>query len=149
MECSRSYSTNDGNMLWAVELNTSNLGLILCSHFFLSMFKVSGLVNGTPSFINRFFDGGTYPIIGIYHWKYPTSKLDFDVSVRHCLLSTHTLKSNSTLGTHFDAMIRTHHFDFDIRFWPIKALMSNTLHQSQIQRWLLSVICVHKDISWV
>ena len=43
-----------------------------------------------------------------------------------CQLSTHTLKSNSTLGTHLHAMIRTHHFDFDIRFWPICARMSKT-----------------------
>ena len=43
-------------------------------------------------------------------------ELDFDVSVRHCLQSTHTLKSNLALGTHFYAMIRTHHFDFDVRF---------------------------------
>ena len=75
------------------------------------------------------------PIIGIYHWKYPTSnstlmlgfqcmctdgskpkwwvpiiecqwvrnvKFDFDVSVRQCLLSTDTLKSNSTFGTFSD-----------------------------------------------
>ena len=48
--------------------------------------------------------------------KVPNVKFNFDVSVRHCLLSTHTLKSNSTLGTHLYAMIRTHHFDFDIRF---------------------------------
>ena len=40
----------------------------------------------------------------------------FDVSVRLCLLSTHTSKSNSMLGTHLHAMIRTHHFDFDVRF---------------------------------
>ena len=43
-------------------------------------------------------------------------EFDFDESVRLCLLSTHTLKSNSTLGTHLHAMIRTHHFDFDVRF---------------------------------
>ena len=45
---------------------------------------------------------------------------------RHCLLSTHTSKSNSTLGTHLHAMITTHHFDFDVRIWPISALMSIT-----------------------
>ena len=38
------------------------------------------------------------------------------ISVRHCLLSNHTLKSNSALGTHLHAMIRTHYFHFDIRF---------------------------------
>ena len=48
--------------------------------------------------------------------KVPNIKFDFDVSVdsRHCL--TDTLMSNLTLGTHLHAMIRTHHFDFDIRF---------------------------------
>ena len=48
--------------------------------------------------------------------KVPNVKFDFDVSVRHCLLSTHASKSNSTLGSHLHAMIRTHHFDYDIRF---------------------------------
>ena len=43
-------------------------------------------------------------------------EFDYNVSVdsRHCL--TDTLKSNSTLGSHLHAMVRTHHFDFDIRF---------------------------------
>ena len=48
--------------------------------------------------------------------KVPKVEFDFDVSVWHCLLSTHTSKSKSILGTHLHAMIRTHHFDFDIRF---------------------------------
>ena len=47
--------------------------------------------------------------------KLPNVKFDFDVSVRHCLLSTHTLKLCSTLGTHLHTMKRTHHFDFEIR----------------------------------
>ena len=40
----------------------------------------------------------------------------FDVSVdsRQCL--TDTSKSNSTLGTHLHAMIRTRHFDFNVSF---------------------------------
>ena len=48
--------------------------------------------------------------------KVPNVKFDFDVSVdsRHCL--TDTLKSNSTLGTHLHAMIRAHHFDFEVKF---------------------------------
>ena len=53
---------------------------------------------------------------GYLSLKVPNVKFDFDVSVSHCLLSTHTSKLNSTLGTHFHAMIRTHHFDYDIRF---------------------------------
>ena len=72
--------------------------------------------------------------------KVPNVEFDFDVSVRHCLLSTHTAKLNLTLGSHLHAMIRTHHCDFDIRFLPISALMSKTLHPSEIQRWVLSVI---------
>ena len=67
--------------------------------------------------------------------KVPNVEFNFDVSVRHCLLSTHTSKLNSTLGTHLDAMIRTNHdYDFSIRFWPISALMSKILHQSRIGR---------------
>ena len=53
---------------------------------------------------------------GYLSLKVPNVKFDFDVSVRHCQLSTHRLKLNSTLGTLFHAMIRTHHFDFDVRF---------------------------------
>ena len=48
--------------------------------------------------------------------KVPKVEFDFGASVRHCLLSTHTSKLNLTLGTHLHAMIRTHHFDYDIRF---------------------------------
>ena len=48
--------------------------------------------------------------------KVPNVKFNFDVSVRHCLLSTHTLESNSTLGSHLHAMKRIHHFDFDVKF---------------------------------
>ena len=48
--------------------------------------------------------------------KVPNVEFDFDVSVWHCLLSTHASKLNSTLGSHLHAMIRTHHFDYDIRF---------------------------------
>ena len=48
--------------------------------------------------------------------KVPNVEFNFDVSVRHCLLSMHTLKLNLKLGTHLHAMIRTHHFDFDARF---------------------------------
>ena len=48
--------------------------------------------------------------------KVPNVEFDFDVSVRQCLLSTHASKSNATLGTQLQAMIRTHHFDFNVRF---------------------------------
>ena len=41
--------------------------------------------------------------------KVPDVEFDFDVSVRPCLLSTHTTKLNLTLGTHLHAMISTHH----------------------------------------
>ena len=52
---------------------------------------------------------------GYLSLKVPNVKFDFDVSVRHCLQSTHTSKLNLTFGTHLHALIRTHHFDFDIR----------------------------------
>ena len=61
--------------------------------------------------------------------KVPNVQLDFDVSVRHCLLSTHKLKTNLMLGTHLHALIRTHHFDLDIRFLAISTLMLKTLHR--------------------
>ena len=38
------------------------------------------------------------------------------------------------------AVISPHHFDFDVRFLCISALMLKTIHQSQILRWVLSVI---------
>ena len=43
-------------------------------------------------------------------------EFDFNVSVKNFLLSTHTSESNLTLGTHLLGMIRTQHFDFDVRF---------------------------------
>ena len=62
------------------------------------------------------------------YWDTLSEKLflaaNFQVSVRQCLLSTDTFKSNSMLGTHLHTMIRTHHFDFNIEFKPIGALMS-------------------------
>ena len=67
--------------------------------------------------------------------KVPNVKFNFD-----CLLSIHLSKSNLTLGTHLHAMIRTHHFDLDIGFWPISTLMLKTLQQSRIPPWVLSVI---------
>ena len=48
--------------------------------------------------------------------KVPKVEFNLDVSVWHSLLSTHTLKSNLTLCTNLHAMLRTHHFDFNIRF---------------------------------
>ena len=48
--------------------------------------------------------------------KVPNVELDFDASVRHCWLSAHKMKTNLMLGTHLHVMIRTHHFDLDIRF---------------------------------
>ena len=84
--------------------------------------------------------------LATYRVKVPNVKFNFDVSVRHCLLSTHTSKSNLTLGTHLHALMRTHNFDFNVRFWPISALMWITLHRSRILRLLLSVICVYKGL---
>ena len=56
-------------------------------------------------------------------------------------LLTDPSKSNLTLGTHLLGMIRTQHFDFDVRFRPtVCTLLSKTLHQSQIRCWVLSVI---------
>ena len=39
---------------------------------------------------------------------------------------TDTSKSNSTLRIHLHAIIRTNHFDFDVRFWHIRAVTLKT-----------------------
>ena len=70
----------------------------------------------------------------------PNIEFNFDASVWHCLLSIHTTKLNLTLGTHLPSMIRNHHFDFDIRYWPISALMAKTFNQSWIWFSVLLVI---------
>ena len=57
--------------------------------------------------------------------KVPNIEFNFDVSVRHCLLSTHTWKLNLTLGTHLHAMIRTYHFDLALGFDPSVFLFKN------------------------
>ena len=80
--------------------------------------------------------------------KVPNVELDFDVSVRHCLLSTHTSKSNSILGTHLHAMIRTHHFDFDVRFWPIS--VENLTANINLLFHTFSGMCLWPEkISWL
>ena len=58
--------------------------------------------------------------------KVPNVEFNFYASVdsRQCL--TDTTKSKSTFGTHVYAMIRNHHFDFEVRFWPISAHTSKT-----------------------
>ena len=38
------------------------------------------------------------------------------------------------------AKIRPHQVKFDVRFWPISALMSKTILRSQILHWVLSLI---------
>ena len=55
--------------------------------------------------------------------KVPNVRLDSNVSVRQCLLSTSKL--NLLLGTHFHALISTHHIDFDVRCTYVKNLTSN------------------------
>ena len=55
------------------------------------------------------------------------------------------------LTSHLHTIIRAHNFDFDIRFWPISALISKTLHRSQIWSWVLSVIYAYdwnKNAVW-
>ena len=42
--------------------------------------------------------------------------------------------------SHLHAIIRPNHFDFNVRVLCISALMSKTMHQIQIRRWVLSVI---------
>ena len=42
--------------------------------------------------------------------------------------------------SHLHTIMRPHHFNFDVRFSYISALMSKTIHRSRIQRWVLSLI---------
>ena len=52
------------------------------------------------------------------------------------------------LTSHLHTIIRTHHFDVDVRFWPISALILKTTHQSWIWRWVLSVIYAYDQFIW-
>ena len=49
--------------------------------------------------------------------------------------------------SHLHAIIRTNHFDFEVRFWTISALMLKTIHQGWIQCWVLSVIYAYDHFS--
>ena len=49
------------------------------------------------------------------------------------------------LTSYLYSMIRTHNLYFVIRFWPISALISKTLHRSRIWCSVFSVISVHKE----
>ena len=74
-----------------------------------------------------------------YHLNYPMSNSTLMYLLGLSAVNTYN-EANVTLGTHYHAIIRTHHFDFDIRFWPISTLVSKTLHQSWIRNWGISVI---------
>ena len=45
----------------------------------------------------------------------------------------------ANITSHLHAIIRPHQVEFDISFWPISALMSKTIHRSQIWHLVLSV----------
>ena len=47
------------------------------------------------------------------------------------------------LTSHLQAMIRTHNFDFSIRYWPISAQTSNKTDHGKKQCLVLSVVSVH------
>ena len=81
-------------------------------------------------------------IIGIHHLMYPTSN-----SISMYLFGTVCCQHIHPSQNRRWILICTHHFDFDIRFLPISALMLKTLHQSRIEHLVLSVICVHKDFT--
>ena len=80
---------------------------------------------------------------GQWPLKVPSVKFDFDVSVRHCMLSTLTSMSKSMLGAHLHATKRTHNFDFNNRFWPISALSQkpNIEHKFDVPyfQWFVSM----------
>ena len=48
--------------------------------------------------------------------KVPNVEFDFDLSADNRLCQTDRSKLNSMLGTHLHALIRTRHFDLDVRF---------------------------------
>ena len=74
-------------------------------------------------------------------WTHITESTQRRIWLR-CMCWQHTVPNHcmESLTSHLCNIIRTHHFDFDVRFWPISALMSKAMHQSWIQRWVLSVI---------
>ena len=51
--------------------------------------------------------------------------------------------------SHLHTIIRPHHFNFNVRFSCISALMSKTKHRSRIQRWVLLVIYAYDHIFWL
>ena len=59
-----------------------------------------------------------------------------------CKFWQHTVPNTyiEDLTSHLHAIIRAHHFCFNIRFQPFTDLMLKIIHQSQIWHWVLSEI---------
>ena len=105
-------------------------------YYFIMIFKLSRLFNPFWRFLVEIF------VLDAYHWNV---KFNFDLCVDSFQFLTHTSKTyhlicNRKNTSHLHAIIRPHQVEFNIRFWPISALMLKTKHQSQIWRWVLSVI---------
>ena len=65
-------------------------------------------------------------LLWTHHWNV---EFNFDVCVDSIQFLTHLSKN-----------LISHLHTFDVRFWPIHALMSKILHRSRFRRWVLSVI---------
>ena len=70
----------------------------------------------------------------------PNIEFDFDVSVAKHRFQISKSKLWGHGMSHLPAIMRPHHFDFHVRFLCISALMSKTIHRSQIWRLVLSLI---------
>ena len=81
--------------------------------------------------------------------KVPNVKFDFNVSVAKHRYQTSKSKWWGHDMFHLHAIIRPNHFNFNVRFSGISALMSKTKHWSRIQCWVLSVIHAFDHIFWL
>ena len=70
-----------------------------------------------------------FSVIDTYLWKYIMSNF-FEARFWRLMKNQCNNVESLTSHTHLHAMIRTHFLNFDIRFWPIQALMSKTYCQS-------------------
>ena len=96
------------------------------------------------SFTN-FILNSIYMIIGIYHWNYPTLNSTSMYGFRH--YCTDTPKPNSKIEMMRPYANETCHC-LIISISMFGTCVLQQIHQSGIRRSVLSVICVHKDLTY-
>ena len=74
----------------------------------------------------------------MFLWE--TLTREWDTTSQNSKLHFFLLKPNLT--SHLHAIMKPHQFEFDIMFWPISALMSKTMHQSQLTFNTFSDTCL-------